>query len=196
LDGALDIGTGDGAFLEQLLALGFRNVTGVEPSAAPVAAAKPNIRPLIRSGMFCQDDFAPASFSLICCFQTLEHVWDPLAIIRAAYGLLKPGGAFIAVIHNRKALSAKVLGMKSPIFDIEHLQLFCPSTGRRLLDQAGFRDVRVATLWNRYPIHYWLRLMPVPKSVKGPLSRFLKQSVFGNIPLSVPAGNITCVGFK
>jgi SAM-dependent methyltransferase len=146
--------------------------------------------------MFCQGDFAPTSFSLICCFQTLEHVLDPLAIIRAAYGLLKPGGAFIAVIHNRKALSSKVFGMKSPIFDIEHLQLFCPSTGRRLLDQAGFRHVRVTTLWNRYPIHCWLRLMPLAKSVKGPLSSLLQQSVFGTIPLSVPAGNITSMGFK
>src|SRR2546428_10943676 len=48
--GALDIGTGDGAFLEQLLASGFTDVVGVEPSKAPRAAAAPSIRPLIRYG--------------------------------------------------------------------------------------------------------------------------------------------------
>src|SRR5947209_11259205 len=38
--GALDIGTGDGAFLEQLLKRGFRCVMGVEPSQAPIQSAK------------------------------------------------------------------------------------------------------------------------------------------------------------
>src|SRR5438270_5176078 len=34
--GAIDIGTGDGAFLEELLSAGFTDVVGVEPSAAPI----------------------------------------------------------------------------------------------------------------------------------------------------------------
>ena len=36
---ALDIGTGEGSFLEELLELGFERVRGYEPSAAPLAAA-------------------------------------------------------------------------------------------------------------------------------------------------------------
>ncbi len=42
-DSALDIGTGDGAFLATLLEYGFKNVVGVEPSRAPIQAAAPNI---------------------------------------------------------------------------------------------------------------------------------------------------------
>lgn len=38
-DGALDIGTGDGAFLKVLLQRGFTNVEGVEPSIAPARKA-------------------------------------------------------------------------------------------------------------------------------------------------------------
>src|SRR5262245_60558660 len=45
LDGAIDIGAGDGAFLEVLLTQGFTRVVGFEPSRAPVAAAKEAIRP-------------------------------------------------------------------------------------------------------------------------------------------------------
>ena len=33
--GALDIGAGDGALLQELLGLGFSDVCGAEPSAAP-----------------------------------------------------------------------------------------------------------------------------------------------------------------
>src|SRR5438552_2188092 len=49
---ALDIGAGDGAFLEELLASGFQSVVGVEPSEAPIAAAKPSIRPYLKCGVF------------------------------------------------------------------------------------------------------------------------------------------------
>jgi hypothetical protein len=82
-EGAIDIGTGDGAFLEELLRNGFTDVVGVEPSAAPIAAAKEDIRPLIRSGIFRPDDFEPGRYSLITCFHTLEHVYDPLVVVRA-----------------------------------------------------------------------------------------------------------------
>ena len=51
---ALDIGAGDGAFLEELLALGFQNVVGVEPSEAPIAAAKPSIRGCLRMRSLCR----------------------------------------------------------------------------------------------------------------------------------------------
>jgi len=196
LNGTLDIGAGDGAFLEALLQLGFREITGVEPSKAPVAAAKAHIRPLIHSGFFRPDDFPPASFSLISCFQTLEHVSAPAEAVRGAYHLLKPGGALLVVVHNRKAASARLLGMKSPIFDIEHLQLFCPTTIRQLLERAGFREVTVSGLWNRYPLHYWTKLLPIPARVKRPLLAVLKLPILRELPVALPAGNLACLGFK
>jgi len=196
LQGALDIGTGDGAFLEALLQLGFQNVTGVEPSEAPVAAAEAHIKPLIRLDVFRPDEFPASSFSLVSCFQTMEHVWDPLGTVRGAYGLLKPGGAFFMAVHNRRSVSAKLLGMKSPIFDVEHLQLFCPQTSKLLLERAGFRDVIVSALWNRYPLHYWMKLLPMPDRIKHPLLTVLKQSVIGKMPLAFPPGNLICFGFK
>jgi SAM-dependent methyltransferase len=196
LKGALDIGTGDGVFLEQLLRLGFHDVAGVEPSLAPVAAAKAHIKPLIRPGLFRAADYSCGSLSLISCFQTLEHVWDPLETVQGAYRLLKPGGALVIAVHNRKSASARLLGMKSPIFDIEHLQLFCPRTGRRLLERAGFRDIGVSSLWNRYPVHYWLKLFPLPGDIKRPLLAALRRSFLGKIPLAFPPGNLLCVGFK
>src|SRR5271156_5007148 len=54
---ALDIGAGDGAFLEELLALGFTNVVGVEPSEAPIAAANPAVRGYLKCGIFAAEQF-------------------------------------------------------------------------------------------------------------------------------------------
>jgi SAM-dependent methyltransferase len=196
LNGTLDIGTGDGAFLEQLISLGFQNVMGVEPSRAPYAAARPEIRDRIRLGLFRSEDYPPAGFSLVTCFQTMEHLWDPLGIARAVLPLLKMGGALVIVVHNRDALSAKVLGFKSPIFDVEHLQLFSPKTACSLLNRAGYKQVQVASVWNRYPLNYWMRLMPLPGPVKSALQSLARASGAGNMLVSLPAGNLVCIGFK
>jgi SAM-dependent methyltransferase len=195
-EAALDIGTGDGSFLEELLELGFRKVAGVEPSSAPIAAAKPAIRPHIRHGLFRGEDFEAASFSLVTCFQTMEHVPDPLGIACSVRDLLVPGGAFAIVVHNRRALSAKLLGTKSPIFDIEHLQLFCPRTARDLFERAGYTRVSVRPLWNRYSVRYWLRLFPLPPRVKRGVLRIVNASGVGGTVLPAPAGNLICIGFK
>ncbi len=196
LQGALDIGTGDGAFLRELIDAGFKDVVGVEPSRAPIEAAGADVRPLIRQGMFQTDTFAPESFRLISCMQTIEHLRDPLTICRDSLRALKPGGAFLLVGHNRRAVSAKVLGRKSPIFDIEHLQLFSPRSFQRLLAEAGFEGITVKPIMNRYPMHYWARLFPFPNGLKKRFLQRLQRSFVGRTMIPLPAGNLSAIGFK
>ena len=193
---ALDIGAGDGAFVEELLALGFTDVVGVEPSTAPIDAANPAIRGYLKCGIFAAEEFAAGSLDLITCFQVIEHVWDPVKITSDALALLKPGGLFFIVAHDRRAFSARVMGTKSPIFDIEHLQLFDKPTGVALLRNAGFDSIKVRPVHNKYPIDYWLKLFPLPGTVKSSVRRLAGISGIGNRLLSLPAGNLAVVGQK
>jgi SAM-dependent methyltransferase len=180
-----------------LLAHGFRDVVGVEPSSAPVAAARADVRPLIRHAPFRAADFAPQSLRLVTCFQTIEHVYDPLQLCREAHALLRPdGGAFFVVCHNRRALSARALGLKSPIFDIEHLQLFSPKSIRAALERAGFARVEVRVLVNRYPLNYWARLFPLPAAVKPRALAALRATGLGRLPLAAPVGNLAAIAFR
>lgn len=196
LEGALDIGTGDGAFLKRLIQAGFSGVVGVEPSRAPIAAAAPEIQPLIRHDIFKGEDFGAENFSLVTCFQTFEHLSDPLAMCAAAYRLLRPGGAVLFVGHNRRAVSARLLGSRSPIFDIEHLQLFSLASVTRLLVEAGFVHVEVGSLFNRYPIDYWIKLLPLPVVLKRRLIRIMQTAGIGRVPVPLPAGNLYAIGYK
>jgi SAM-dependent methyltransferase len=196
LEGALDIGTGDGAFLEVLLQKGFINVKGVESSLAPIRAAKDPIKALIQQGPFRISDFQPNSLRLVTCFQTLEHLSDPMAVCRTAYKLLKPQGGFLSVCHNRRSFSAGMLGRRSPIFDIEHLQLFSPKSARFLLEECGFERVVVRSFFNLYPLHYWIKLFPFPAVLKKSLVGWLKKTGLGQIPIGLPAGNMALFGFK
>jgi SAM-dependent methyltransferase len=194
-DGVLDIGTGEGSFLAELARRGFTGLAGVEPSAAPIAAASPEIRPLIRHELFDVKAFAPASFSLVTCFQTVEHVFEPAQLAREVLTLLKPGGAFLIVCHNRRGLSARILGTRSPIFDIEHMQLFSLKATRALLAGAGYERVRSGMIINRYPAHYWAKLLPLGGRKDAIVSR-LRGSALGRATVPLPAGNQVAVGFR
>jgi len=194
--GALDIGTGDGAFLAELLSRGFTQVQGVEPSSAPIAAAEASIRPLIRHGIFNSADNQSASLALVTCFQTIEHLSDPLAVCRDVLKLLKPGGAMLIACHNRRATTNRLLGRRSPIFDIEHLQLFSPRSAIQLLQNAGFGAVSVQTYVNRYPLHYWARLFPMPSGVKARVIPMMKAIGVGHLAMPMPAGNMAVVGYR
>ena len=183
-------------FCEELLGEGFTSVVGVEPSAAPIESAGLDVKPLLKHDIFRPEDFAPESFSLVTCFQTLEHLSDPMQMAKAALKVLKPGGAAFFIAHDRRSFSARVLGTKSPIFDLEHLQLFSPKSATQLIERAGFDRVEIKTVFNKYPLHYWAKLFPLPKPVKLPLVKALKKSRVGGLPLEIPAGNLAAIGYK
>lgn len=195
-NGALDIGAGHGAFLERLIESGFTNVQGIEASAAPIREARPGIRPLIRHGMFSASDFAEGSFSLVTCFQTLEHVDQVGDLLRSVHGLLRPGGAFVTVSHNYKAISARLMGHRSPIYDIEHLQLFSIPGMRAMLESTGYNSVITEPVSNTYPLHYWLKLVPLPQEAKLKAINFSKKYSVGFLPIPVRAGNMFAAGFR
>jgi SAM-dependent methyltransferase len=193
---ALEIGTGTGVFLQHLREHGFEHVVGVEPSTAAIAAAPPHRQAWIREGMFDEADFTPESFDQVCCFMTLEHVRDPLQVARSALRLLRPGGAFAAVTHDYRSFVNRTLGRRSPIIDVEHLQLFSAASVRRLFETAGFTDVGVQAFPNRYRLSYWLRLLPLPGAVKDACGAALQATGAGELRLSANVGNVFVSGFR
>ncbi len=110
--------------------------------------------------------------------------------------VLKPGGILFLIGHNRRALSAWLLGRNSPIFDVEHLQLFSPASLRYMLREAGFADVEIRRVVNCYPLSYWVRLFPFPARMKRALSGVLSALFLGRLPLPLPAGNIAAIASK
>jgi SAM-dependent methyltransferase len=196
VDGAIDIGAGDGAFLKQLLDHQFTRVVGVEPSAAPIAAAAPWIKPLMVHDVFRPALFPPSSVSLVSCFQTIEHVPDPMGMVREVLRVLKPGGAAYFIAHNRRGLSVKILGMRSPIFDLEHMQLFSPASIEKLFSLAGFTNIQIRRVWNRYPQSYWVRLFPFPPGLKKAIGTVLDKTLIGRIRISIPPGNMAVIAYK
>lgn len=193
---ALEIGTGTGIFLELLYNAGFLEVRGVEPSQAAIAAAPPHRRTWILEGKFDERDFESQSFDLICCFMTLEHVRDPKLLVDAAFRLLRPGGYLITITHNYRSTVNRLLGRRSPIIDIEHMQIFSDKSIHYLFGIAGFKSVAARAFVNTYSLSYWVRLTPLPVSVKAVAMRIIRWLGCERWKLSANVGNTITVGFK
>lgn len=194
--GVLEIGTGTGIFLECLSREGFTELVGVEPSSAAIAAAEEYRRAWIREGIFEEKNFAPESFDLICCFMTMEHVRDPNIIANAALRLLRPGGAFVTVTHDYRSLVNRLLGKRSPIIDIEHMQLFSKRSVHQLFENAGYVDISVKAFVNTYSLRYWMRLAPLPRVMKSAISSLMASLGVENVKLGVNVGNLITTGYK
>lgn len=193
---ALEIGTGTGAFLQRLEEAGFAELVGVEPSTAAIAAAPEHRRGWIREGIFVETDFAPESFDLICCFMTLEHVPDPGELVASAYRLLRPGGVFVGVTHDRRHWLNRLLGRRSPIVDIEHMQLFSAESATGLLRAHDYVEVGGGNFRNAYSPSYWLRLVPMPEGLKRTVTGVLQGSLLDRLRIPFNVGNFMSWGFK
>jgi SAM-dependent methyltransferase len=195
-EAVLEIGTGTGALLQHLQARGFSTLVGVEPSPAAIAAAPPQRRAWIRQGVFEPDAHTPGSFDLVCCFMTMEHVRDPLKLAREVRTLLRPGGAFVTVTHDYRSLVNRLLGRSSPIIDIEHMQLFSRRSVGELLSRAGYEGIQAASFRNCYTWRYWLRLAPLPATVKQRLLPALSKGPLREARLTLNVGNTLAFGFR
>jgi len=192
----LEIGSGSGDFLYNLKKKGLTNLTGIEPSISAINCAHSEIKNHLKEGIFQVDHFQEASYDLVCCFMTLEHVYDPREISEAANKILKKGGYFVIVIHNYRSLVNKILGKKSPIIDIEHMQLFSKKSIRSLLNKTNYREIHIKTVSNRYSINYWIRLLPISNLMKKIIIKLLNIFRLNNFKVKINVGNIIVSGVK
>ena len=192
----LEIGCGNGFMLLEAVEQGYTSVTGVEPSADAVARADPSIRGKIVCDIMRPGLFAPNSFDAIAMFQTFDHIPDPNALLDECISVLKPGGVLLCVHHNVEAASAKLLGERSPIIDVEHPFLYSPPTMTRIASDHGFRVVEVGRATNHVTARYLAWLAPFPMGLKESLLQRLKSAPVGRMSFSLPLGNLYFIAKK
>jgi len=92
----LDAGCGTGEALQWLLdeVKPGGAVVGIDLSAAHAAAARPRVGPdtLVLQADLLNSPLTHASFDLIWCVNTINHLHDPLLGVQALAALLRPGG--------------------------------------------------------------------------------------------------------
>ena len=192
----LEIGCGNGFFLEEALKRGYTSVCGVEPSKDAVARANIHIRSSIICDIMRQNLFREEQFEVLCMFQVLDHITDPSSLLIECFRVLKPGGILLCFNHNINSLSAKFFGEHSPVIDIEHTYLYSPATMSHIFALHGFQVLKIHSAINTYSLYYLMRLVPLQAMIKRHLLKWLKGKLFKFIRLSIPLGNLYLVAQK
>lgn len=149
----LDVGCGTGLFLELARRQGWQ-VCGIELSRSLVERLRRETDLEIWQGDFLAAPHPPASFGVITMWDFLEHVLDPLAVLRRARELLLPSGVLLVFTIDTSSffnlagnlLYAATRGwLRRPVellYDARHNYYFSRRSLLSLLDRAGFSAQR------------------------------------------------------
>jgi SAM-dependent methyltransferase len=162
----LDIGCASGFFLESLGGNWKRFGIELFHLAAERARKRPGLS--ISECDLGAAEFPAQSFDVICSFDVLEHLANPMPIFLEARRILKPGGWLLLGTGDSGSLAARLSGSRWTYLCLpEHLCFFNSNSLRRGLAQAGFsvsrferihhgeRSYSVATGWIRGVGKHW-----------------------------------------
>lgn len=132
---SLDFGAGSGAFARAMAASGYTSV-GLEPFSLGATVEEPNLQ--LVQGPLATHAATLGRFDVITMWHVLEHLDDPVPVLRQLAGLLTPMGALVICVPNerswqRRAFPRSWFHLDPP----RHLIHFDDATLRATLERAG-----------------------------------------------------------
>lgn len=139
----LDVGCGDGFLLSILSARGHGPAVGLDFSLDAARAAWRNQRVAAICGTLSSAPFADGSCAAISMFHVLQHLYNPVSFLDAAYRLLAPDGRLILQVPNAACWQFLLFGDKWQGMDVPRQLLhFRASDLETLLEHCGFEILR------------------------------------------------------
>ncbi len=140
----LDVGCGNGRFLDQMRQLGWK-VTGVEPDGAAASVARENLGSQVFECSLEEAELPSGRFDAITMNHVIEHVPDPIGTLRECHRVLKPGGKLVVATPNIKSMGCQAFGAYWRGLEVpRHLHLFCPQSLCMAAERAG---LEVQAIW-------------------------------------------------
>lgn len=131
----LDIGCGNGVFLNYLMELGFAG-EAIDISQEAIDFAKKQLKnpEAIKIKLIDLFKYKPAQkYDVVFCFETLEHIGKDKEAIKKIFNLLKPGGYFVSSVPAHKSGWSKLDELKGHYRRYEKKEL------KEKISSAGFR---------------------------------------------------------
>lgn len=159
----LDVGCGEGGAAELLRGGGAGWITGIELLTAPAALAATVYDEVLVGDALEQLPKASGPFDTILCYDVLEHLYDPLALISALREVAAPGGRLHISVPNASHISLlRDLIVKGTFGyqpaghrDATHLRWFTRRDITALVEEGGWsvQNVTPSQLHKSRPLH-------------------------------------------
>ncbi len=146
-----EIGCGMGYFLNYARENGYET-SGIEYAALGTEACRKKFGLDVQQSSFEAWEGAPDTYDVIFMGDVLEHLVDPLGMLKKAHSMLKPGGVvaaevpsmFNAIVGRAAVLGMNLLGQERKMpMPPYHINEFTPGTLRRMLSTAGYPRVKI-----------------------------------------------------
>ena len=159
----LDIGCGTGLLLKRLAErFPDAELYGIDTSASMLEQAQRALRNKPRSHVVQAElgssghknlPFAPSSFDLITCTNTLHYFSDPIAVLRGLRELLVPLGHVVIEDYTLRSfpLPWNVFEWAIKLYDPQHVRLYPPCDVQSFSQQASFQVIHLHT----FPIDFF-----------------------------------------
>lgn len=148
----LDIGCSTGYLGEALVAAGC-SVSGIEFDAAAAEKARAHLDRVVEADLErldFADHFEDGEFDVLVLGDVLEHLTQPVAVLRSALRLLAPGGSVVISVPNVTHGSVRLALLQgrwrytdTGLLDRTHIRFFTRQSLHTLLAEAGLVAVDV-----------------------------------------------------
>jgi O-antigen biosynthesis protein len=143
----LDVGCGEGGAADQLRAAHADSICGIEIMPGPAAVARERYDEVEVGDALEALDRVEGPFDTILCYDVLEHLVDPAALVRALRAVARPGGRLHVSVPNARHFSLLRDLVARGTFgytewghrDATHLRWFTRRDIVALLEEAGWR---------------------------------------------------------
>lgn len=119
----LDMPCGDGSLTAQM-AHRFKRIVGVDASSQHLALARKNLPDAALHEALIEDFETEERFDTISMLNILEHVVDPIAVLRKAASLLSPDGILLVHVPNALAVNRQLAVLMGTLTSCEELSPF------------------------------------------------------------------------
>jgi len=171
-----ELGCGNGHVAGLLESAGYR-VTGVDPSASGIAAARIAHPKASFEQARVEDDLAArfGTFDCVVSLDVIEHCYSAVEYTRKARALLAPGGLGIisTPYHGywknlALAATGRMAAHLDPLWEGGHIKFFTVPAFRSVLAVAGFIDIDIQRLgrWPRALAKSMLALASAPTGAR------------------------------
>jgi 2-polyprenyl-3-methyl-5-hydroxy-6-metoxy-1,4-benzoquinol methylase len=119
----LDMPCGDG-YVTGILAPHFKRTVGIDASSQHLEKAKKEYPNITFHHSLIEDFVSSEKFNVITMLHVLEHVIDPVEVLKKAESLLAENGTLIVQVPNAIAVNRKIAVLMGTLKDCEELSPF------------------------------------------------------------------------